>query len=203
MLSDRIWLEIYTLLTYRKQHVLHDIAEPTGAEVLLGAASQTSCKAKSHTSQCGLLTDSHHKRLPNTSYYYFLCLQKSCCSAWALKGWLCYGCKVTQAFYRNLVWINVPLQSMKLKQSVFLSHVTEINAVNKHVYWKIYFGGFFLFFLQTGLTWIPCTMEIQQNLYYPSVSLLHQYQIFNQNRLNCTTCSKDQYKDMVPASKNF
>lgn len=70
---------------------------------------------------------------------------------------------------------------MKSKQSIFLSHVTETNAVNKCVYWTIYFGVFFWLFLQAGLTWIPCTLEIQQNLYYPSVSLLHQYEIFNQN----------------------
>lgn len=112
----------------------------------------------------------------------------------------CCEYKETQAFYHNLVYINVLLQSLKLKQSIFFSHVIEINAVNKCVYWEIYFGVFLLSSLQAGMNLILHTLEIQQSLYYPSVSLLQQCQVFNQNRLNCTACSKDQYEDMISAS---
>lgn len=44
MLSDTIWLEIYTLLTYRKQPLLSGMAETTSAEVLSDASNQTSYK---------------------------------------------------------------------------------------------------------------------------------------------------------------
>jgi len=82
----------------------------------------------------------------NAVYYFFFFSLMSHCSDHELKGWFWCGCKVTQGLCCNLVWIDVMLQTITLMQSVFLAHVTELNAVNKYVYWNIYFRGFLLFF---------------------------------------------------------
>lgn len=50
MLSDTIWLEIYTLLICRKQDLLSGMAETTSAEVLSDTANQMSYKGSSNFS---------------------------------------------------------------------------------------------------------------------------------------------------------